>query len=109
MDPTQLQELLASVSLMAKASQDMAAELQASRAQNNAGDASQTPTTQRNDNPGAVAIAGIKVPLDLGTDAEERLINFTEWKEEIADKMKVAGITDDNTNQTTIALYVGRT
>ena len=47
------------------------------------------------------------MPLDMGTDAEERLINFTEWKEKIADKMTVAGITDDNANKTTIALMWG--
>ena len=38
--------------------------------------------------------------------AEERLINCHGWKEEIADKMMVAGI-DDDTRKTTIALMWG--
>ena len=109
MEPTQLQELLTSFQTMAKANQDMVALVQAERATGNVPttDPTTTPTTRHTDNPGVVAIAGIKVPLDMGTDAEERLINFTEWREEIADKMTVAGTTDDNSNQTTIALMWG--
>ena len=89
---------------MAKANQDMVALVQAGATV----ETIQNPTpTGHSDNPGAVAIAGIKVPLDMGHDAEERLINFTEWREEIADKMTVAGIADDNSKQTTIALMWG--
>ena len=104
-----MQELLTSFQTMAKANQDMVALVQAERATGNVPttDPTTTPTTRHTDNPGAVAIAGIKVPLDMGTDAEERLINFTEWREEIADKMTVAGITNDHSNQTTIALMWG--
>ena len=38
--------------------------------------------------------------------AEERLVNFHEWKEEVMDKFTVAGV-DDERRQTTIALMWG--
>ena len=111
MEPAQLQELLASFQAMAKANQDLVAEVQAGRTTTTTAATTTATTTtttaSSNDNPGAVAIAGIKVPLEMGNDAEERLINFTEWKDEIADKLTVAGITDTNANQTTIALMWG--
>ena len=53
-----------------------------------------------------VALTGIKVPLDMGDNAEERLINFHEWIEEVDDKMTVANVKDDK-RQTTIALMWG--
>ena len=58
------------------------------------------------DTAGAVALTNIKVPLDMGDSAEEQLVNFHEWKEEIHDKLTVAGVTDE-TRQTTIALMWG--
>ena len=39
--------------------------------------------------------------------AEERLINFHEWKEEIADRMSISGIVDEK-RKTRIALLWGR-
>ena len=110
MDPNAMQAFLKSFQDMAKANQDMVNEINADRADR--ADRAQEPPNNRNtaiergDNPGAVAIAGIKVPLDMGTNAEERLVNFHIWMEEIADKMTVAGITDD-TKKTTIALMWG--
>ena len=55
---------------------------------------------------GSVALTDIKIPMDMGEDAEERLVNFHEWKEEVADKMDVAGVKNEK-RRTTIALLWG--
>ena len=61
---------------------------------------------EKKDLPGAVALTGIKIPLDMGRNAEERLVNFHEWKEDVEDRMAVAGIDNDE-KKTTIALMWG--
>ena len=63
-------------------------------------------TTVPRDAAADVALTGIKIPLDMGDNAEERLINFHEWIEEIDDKLTVANVTDEK-RQTTIALMWG--
>ena len=103
--------LLQSFQDMAQANKDLVAEVKAGREEANSnvataaatGAAERTATTEL---PGAVAITGIKVPLDMGRDAEERLINFHEWKEDVADRMTVAGIMNEQ-RKTTIALMWG--
>ena len=62
--------------------------------------------TQTRDAAANVALTSIKVPLDMGENAEERLVNFYEWVDEVRDKMTVAGVTDQKL-QTTIALMWG--
>ena len=42
----------------------------------------------------------------MGRDAEERLVNFHEWREEVADKLEVAGVCNEK-QKTTIALMWG--
>ena len=92
MDPTDMQALLKSFQDMAKANQDLVAEVKAGREAATATATHDAPTgNTTNDLPGAVAITGIKIPLDMGRDAEERLVNFHEWKEDVADRMTVAG------------------
>ena len=95
-----MQALLKSFADMAKANQDLVAKFTST-------DADNAPTgNTATDLPGAVALTGIKIPLDMGRDAEERLVNFHEWKEDVADRMTVAGIVDE-VRKTTIALMWG--
>ncbi len=100
--------LLQSFQDMAQANKDLVAEVKAGREEaNNAATAAATGAAEGTaELPGAVAITGIKVPLDMGRDAEERLINFHEWKEDVADRMTVAGIVNEQ-RKTTIALMWG--
>ena len=51
-------------------------------------------TTAPRDAAAAVALTGIKIPLDRRDNAEERLINFHQSLEEIDDKLTVANITN---------------
>ncbi len=103
-------QLLQSFQAMAQANKDLVAEVKAGREEaNNAAQAASATTTTSNataDLPGAVAITGIKVPMDMGRDAEERLVNFHRWKEDVADRMMVAGINDEK-RKTAIALLWG--
>ena len=105
MDATAVEALLKSFQDMAKSNQDLVAAVQQAGTTT---PASTLPTTgaSTQDTAGAVALTNMKVPLDMGDSAEERLVNFHEWKEEIHDKLTVAGITDE-TRQTTIALLWG--
>ena len=121
MDPTSLATLLQTIQEMTKSSVDMAksnqelvAAVQAGAAATTAApttaaataaDGTRTATTMQ-DTAGAVALTNIKLPLDMGDSAEERLVNFHEWKEEIMDKLTVAGVLDGK-RQTTIALMWG--
>ena len=109
MDQNAMAALLQSFQTMAKANQELVAKVTAGATQptatagNEGNDAS---STARHDTAGAVALTGIKVPMTMGDSAEERLINFHEWKDEIMDKLTVAGI-DDQKRRTTIALMWG--
>ena len=110
MDPTQMAALLQSFQEMAQANKDLVAEVKAGREREEQR-ATAAPTlaagiAATNDLPGAVALTGIKIPLDMGQDAEERLVNFHEWKEDVNDRLTVAGITDD-ARKTTITLMWG--
>ena len=115
MDPTSLATLIQSFQDMAKSNQEMAkqnAELVAAvqkTTEERTTPAADPPTTDNDataNTTGAVALTAIKVPLTLGDSAEERLINFHEWKEDVHDKFTVAGVTDTR-RQTTIALMWG--
>ena len=104
-------ELLQSFAIMAKSNQDLAAAVQANAAVRVNAEA--IPTVLTNNGAGAsndvmanVALTNIKVPFDMGESAEERLVNFNEWKEEVNDKLKVACVRD-KILQTTIALMWG--
>ena len=107
MDPEAVKSLLESFQQMAKSNQDLVAAVQQGTT---AAPTTTTTTvdnrTAPNDMMGAVALTSIKVPLTMGDSAEERLINFNEWREEVMDKLTVAGITDEK-RQTTIALMWG--
>ena len=85
-----MQALLKSFQDMAKANLDLVAEVKAGRERDASSSVEATRTPQK-DLPGAVAMTGIKVPLDMNCSAEERLVNFHEWKEEVDEKMAVAG------------------
>ena len=93
MDATAVEALLKSFQDMAKSNQDLVAAVQAgATAPPGTTPRDETTTTATpQDTAGAVALTNIKVPLDMGDSAEERLVNFHEWKEEIQDKLNVAG------------------
>ena len=105
-------QLLQSFQDMALANREMVAEVKAAREE--ASNAATTAATHGSagatnaELPGAVAITGIKVPLDMGRDAEERLINFHEWKEDVADRMTVAGIVNEQRKMTIAMMWGGR-
>ena len=99
-------QLLQSFATMAQASKDLAAANTASNAAAATNNTNQVTDTSQGAGAGAVALTGIKVPLDMGRDAEERLINFHFWKEEVGDRLDVAGVTDEK-RRTTIALMWG--
>ena len=103
MDATAVEALLKSFQDMAKSNQDLVAAVQAGTTNTTTVPTDGAPAQ---DTAGAVALTNMKVPLDMGDSAEERLVNFHEWKEEIHDKLTVAGVTD-GTRQTTIALMWG--
>ena len=112
MDPDAVKSLLESFQQMAKSNQELVAAVQAGAAQQTTTPAPTTTTSPVTSNPttndamGAVALTNIKVTLTMGDSAEERLTNFNEWKEEVNEKLTVAGITDTK-RQTTIALMWG--
>ena len=109
MDATSVEALLKSLQDMAKSNQDLVQAVQAGATAPNVttpGVETTTTATTPQDTAGAVALTNIKVPLDMGDSAEERLVNFHEWKEEIQDKLTVAGVLDGK-RQTTIALMWG--
>ena len=118
MDAEQIAALIASFQTMAQSNQQLVAAMQAN---NNAaalgtngtnGEAGATATAAPGSRPtqpdvvANVALTSIKVPMDMGENAEERLVNFHEWAEEVNDKLKVAGV-DDQKLQTRIALMWG--
>ena len=104
MDATQVAQLLASFQAIATSNQQMMENLQATTGTGVTPIQATTPTTR--DAAANVALTSIKVPLDMGDSAEERLVNFYEWIEEVKDKMTVADVTDQKL-QTTIALMWG--
>ena len=104
MDATQVAQLLASFQAIATSNQPMMQNLQATTGTGVTPIQATTPTTR--DAAANVALTSIKVPLDMGDSAEERLVNFYEWIEEVKDKMTVADVTDQK-RQTTIALMWG--
>ena len=112
MDAAAVKELIESFQQMAKSNQDLVQAFQAGVTSSQT--APTTAPTQTNngdhqtanDMMGAVALTGIKVPLSMGDSAEERLINFHEWKEEVNDKLDVADVTNQQ-RRTTIALMWG--
>ena len=108
MDPASLQTMIESFQAMAKANQDLVAAMATQQGEVPATAPTVDTTNQaaQNNMAGAVALTGIKIPLTLGDSAEERLVNFHEWKNEVMDKLTVAGITDQR-RQTTIALMWG--
>ena len=75
-----MQQLLQSFKEMAQANKELAAAATAARTDNNTAANDATPTnsntqtdTSHEAGAGAVALTGIKVPLDMGRDAEEQL------------------------------------
>ena len=107
MDANSMEQLLQSFKEMAQANRELAAAATAATTNNTtANNANQVTDTSHGAGAGAVALTGIKVPLDMGRDAEERLVNFHFWKEEVADRLDVAGVTDEK-RKTTIALMWG--
>ena len=109
MDPVQLAQLLTSVQLIAQNNTTLMTTLQNNATTANAGaGVATTPQTNNNSQDAAanVALTSIQVPLDMGENAEEQLVNYHEWIKEVNDKMKVANVTDTK-RQTTIALMWG--
>ena len=111
MDPAAVASLLESFQAMAKSNQELVQAVQGRAIEPTTPQATSNTTTDgdhqtTNDLMGAVALTGIKVPCSMGDSAEERLINFHDWKEEVNDKLNVAGITDQP-RRTTIALMWG--
>ena len=108
MDAEQVAQLLASFQAIATSNQQMMATFQAN-ANATGGGTTETgmPTTQvttpTRDAAANVALTSIKVPMDMGNNAEECLVNFHEWIEEVKDKMAVADVADKKL-RTTIVL-----
>ena len=102
-------QLLASFQAIATSSQQMMATFNTNAmggAPTGTGATPNQATTQTRDAAANVALTSIKVPLDMGDNAEECLVNFFEWIDEVKDKMTVADVTDQKL-QTTIALMWG--
>ena len=114
MDPTQMAEFLKSFQDLAKSNAELVKEVKAGREESTAAASTTTTTTTTTpDNSmiglsGNVALSGIKIPCDMGRDAEERLINFHEWKEEIEDRMNVAGVIDEKQQVMLAMLWGGK-
>ena len=109
MDPEQLAQLLQSFQTIAESNKQLMANMQATAAvvEDTTGTGTtRTQATASRDAAANVALTSIKVPLDMGDDAEERLVNFHEWTEEVRDKLKVANVGDLKL-QTTLALMWG--
>ena len=90
MDPTQLAQLLNSFQTIANAMQLNAATGEGTTTGTGANQA----TNSTRDAAANVALTSIKMPLDMGDNAEELLVNFHEWTEEVKDKMTVANVGD---------------
>ena len=114
MEPEQIAQLLASFQTITASNQQMMEKLQLQK--NNAalaegvtigtGTAPKQAPNRMSDAVANIALTGIKIPLDMGENAEERLVNFHEWTEEVKEKMMVVDVTDKK-RQTTIALMWG--
>ena len=102
MDPTQLAQLITSFQTIANAMQANAATGEGTTTGTGATQA----TNPTRDAAANVALTSIKIPLEMGDNAEELLVNFHEWTEEVKDKMTVANVGDTKL-QTTIALMWG--
>ena len=112
MNPEEIAALIASFQTMAKSNADLAAAVQAGASQPPAAPTSTTANVAAATPPettaGAVALADVKVPMKMGDNAEERLINFHQWKEEVNDKLDVTGITDEKRRLTIAILWGGQ-
>ena len=112
MNPEEIAALIASFQTMAKSNADLAAAVQAGASQPPASPTSTTANVAAGTPPettaGAVALADVKVPMKMGDNAEERLINFHQWKEEVNDKLDVTGITDEKRRLTIAILWGGQ-
>ena len=90
MDADQVAQLLASFQTIATSNQQMMERFQATTGTGT------TPTTQAptqtRDAAANVALTSIKVPLNMGENAEERLVNFYGSVDEVRDKMTVARV-----------------
>ena len=109
MDPTQLAQLINSFQTIAESNKQLMQTMQANAAAEEGtttGTGATQATNSTRDAAANVALTSIKVPLDMGDNAEERLVNFHEWTEEVKDKMTVANVGDMKL-QTTIALMWG--
>ena len=86
MDPTQLAELLTSFKTIADSNKQLMAQLQANAtaateatgAGPGAGATTAPTNNSTRDSAANVALTSIKVPLDMGDNAEEQLVNFHE-------------------------------
>ena len=110
MDAVAVQSLLESFQQMAKSNQEL---VQAVKAGQTAPPTEPTATNNgdnqtANDSMGAVALTGIKVPFSMGDSAEEKLINFHKWKEEVNDKLDVAGVLNQQRRATVALMWGGR-
>ena len=110
-DPAMMEQMISMFKDMAKTNQELVAAMktsvEATQTRNDAPAAGEHSTVEApTDVRANVALTNIRVPLEMGDSAEERLVNFHEWKEEVNDKLKVSGVRDKKL-QTTIALMWG--
>ncbi len=101
-----MNQLILALQGMAESNKELAAAVAAPTNVVPPAEGAATTTTNPPDVMANVALTNIKVPMDMGENAEERLVNFHEWTEEVNDKLKVAGVHDKKL-QTTIALMWG--
>ena len=99
MDPTQLAQLLESLQTIAASNKQMMETMQANAAALGEGTttgtgATPTQATNSRDAAANAALTSIKVPLDMGDNAEERFVNFHDWIEEVKEKMTLADVAD---------------
>ena len=98
LEPGDLARLLKSLEDMAKANEELRQQ-QAQNGNNRQRDSTSSVT-------GGASLTNIVVRMDMGESAEERLVNFVEWCDEIDDKLAVANVKDDKV-KTRVALMWG--
>ena len=105
MDTEELARLIRSLQTMAVSNQELVQQLIAGGMESKpAVEATgQTNTDPTADAMGAVALTNVQVPMKMGSNAEERLVNFLEWCTEVEDKFSVVNIKDEK-RKTSIAL-----
>ena len=94
MEAADIQRLLTSMETMAQANQALVQQVQGR-------------DTEAPERLGAsVTLTNVSVKMDMGESAEERLVNFLQWAEDVEERMTVAGV-NTGAARTRVALMWG--